>query len=196
MSNSHNPNPNYRTSICKYANIGCKQQERCWYAHNKEELRQRFCVKGENCMDKNECCYLHPNQNLSKDQYFIKTLLKSEVIGINKILLKNQLESLSNRFLIELDFIDLEEFESEDSSSESNENNESNELNKNNENDKELENYISNFTSEWNTNPNQFYDMKESEKINITLNINGNDIEIERLLKYLKMMNIEYSLEK
>jgi hypothetical protein len=37
--------------------------------------------------------------------------------------------------------------------------------------------------------------MKESEKRNITLNINGNDLEIERLLKYLKMMNIEHSLE-
>lgn len=187
MSNSHNPNPNYRTSICKYANIGCKQQERCWYAHNKEELRQRFCIKGENCMDKNECCYLHPNQNLSKDQYFIKTLLKSEVIGIDKKLLKTQLESLSNRFLIELDFIDLEEFESEPFEN-------SNEIN-NNENDKELENYISKFTLEWNNNPNQFYDMKESEKRNITLNINGNDVEIERLLKYLKMMNIEHNLQ-
>jgi hypothetical protein len=189
MSNSYNPNPNYRTSICKYSHIGCKQQDKCWYAHNKEELRQRFCIKGENCIDKNECCYLHPNQKISKEQYFIKNLLKSEVLGVNKIFLKKELEILSNQFLIEIDFIDLEDFESY------NDDKNVNSIN-NKENDRELENFISNFTSEWNNNSNQFYDIKEPENKKITLNINGNDVEIERLLKYLKMMNINYNLEQ
>lgn len=197
MSSQMNFNPNYKTGICKYAHIGCKHQDKCWYAHNKDELRYRICVNGLNCLNRLNCPYVHPNQEIDKNEYYMKTLLKSDILGIDKNMVKRELECLNNKFIIDIDTSDDENEDNIETISQilddtlKSLNNMS--IN-DNENDKDLEKHIINFTNEWNRDSGQFYELKNTNK-NINLNINANEFEIERLLKYLKMMNINFELK-
>ena len=233
-------NPNYKTSICKYAYVGCKQQKNCWYAHNKDELRQRVCLIGNNCKDSN-CCYIHPNQNIDKNIYYMKILLKSDILGINKGELKNQLEMLSNPIVVELDINDesdseidndiellsLETLKIDDKEPEpTNEHENKIELEISNEpeiedirineyqlkkpikviSDEELKNYINEFRNEWLSNPEQFYEKNNvfdnidfyniTDKNNYTINIKTNGVQLDNLIKYMKMLNIDFNLNK
>jgi len=190
-------NPNYKTSVCKYAYIGCKQQNKCWYAHNKNEIRIRYCTKGMSCDDKT-CCYLHPNQSFNEDEYYLKVLFKSDIIGLDKNCLKQQMDFIINKFIIEIDTDSVYNFDNNEIDKHNN--NEDRQLSINldehieNNDDKELENYIKTFEKEWNINSNQFYEQVNENK-NINLNINANDSQIEKLLMYLKTMNIEFEIK-
>jgi hypothetical protein len=199
-SQFQNLNPNIKTSICKYAFIGCKQQQKCWYAHNKEELRQRYCINGTSCID-NTCCYLHPNKNVDKDEYYLKILLKSDVLGINKIDVKKQLEFINSKIIIEFDNDDYQEQdEHEDNKKPECENDVDNNLNRlvenneDNEDDNELKNYIENFSHEWCNKPQQFYNLI-SDKNEITLKIKANDLQFQMISHFMKSMNIEFNIE-
>lgn len=196
MSSHNQFNPNYKTSICKYANIGCKHQDKCWYAHNKDELRFRFCVNGTNCLNINICPYLHPNQEINKDEYYMKTLIKSDILGIDKSLVKKELDMLNNKFIIDIDCSE-EEVEEDIEIISQNLNDTLESLNKmsiNDNSDNDMEHHIINFTNEWNKDSKQFYELKQTEKINININIDATELEIERVLKFLKMMNINFEI--
>lgn len=109
---------NHKTSICKYAKIGCKQRDTCWYAHNKEELRYRKCSNGINCL-KNECPFVHGDILPDKDVYYLRVILNTNIIGIDSNLIIKELNTLANRenkqkqmqtykkFVIELDEDDM-----------------------------------------------------------------------------------------
>jgi hypothetical protein len=177
-------NPNFKTSICKYAHIGCKQVKNCWYAHNKLELRQRNCINGSKCYDKN-CCFIHPNQVIDQDEYYLKILSKSEVLGLDKDKIKEQLELFLNKIIIEFDNEDLDNLDDEDEDIFI-------KMNKLKINDDvELENFINETTNGWNTEPSKFYIKNEQIKT-LNLNIKANELQIEKLMKYMKMMNIEF----
>ena len=201
MSFSNNSNPNIKTSICKYAFIGCKQSQKCWYAHNKEELRQRYCINGVNCYDKN-CCFLHPNKNVDKDEYYLRILLKSDVLGIDKNNVKKQLEMINSKIIIELDCDDYDEDDVKDdvgltrSSLRSNTctSEKENEI-INSEDDNELKKYIENFTEQYKMKPEQFYDKVDNKKNEITLKIKTDDLQFQILTHFMKTMNIEFNIE-
>ena len=183
-------NSNLKTGICKYAFIGCKQQQKCWYAHNKEELRQRHCVNGINCND-NNCCFLHPNKNVDKDEYFFKILLKSDVLGIDKNNIKKQLDILNSKIIIDID-LDYDEIDDNDI--------DEIDLNKMNINDNEnnidieLKQYIENFTEQWSIKPQQFYNLIDN-KNEITLKVKANDLQIQLLTRFMETMKIEFDIE-
>ena len=192
-------NPNYKTSICKYAFIGCKQQQKCWYAHNKEELRQRYCVNGINCVDDN-CCYLHPNKNVDKDEYYLKILLKSDILGLDKNNIKHQLDMIKTKIIIEIDNDTDEEFDEDldfdlnlDKMNLNEEDKKDNE-DKDNKEDEELKNYIDNFSQQWLIKPEQFYD-KIDNKNELNLKIKANDLQIQMLTHFMKSINIEFNIE-
>jgi hypothetical protein len=205
-------NPNFKTSVCKYAYVGCKQQNRCWYAHNKNELRQRYCINGNKCSDQT-CCYLHPNQSVDKDEYYLKVLFKSDVLGIDKNIIKRHID---DKFVIEIDNEDYESDEDEDE--DNNEivntinttNNEKlnsdnvidddnsmeiDDFNDYNNDDLNLKNHIDEFTSMWNTSPESFYEMKD-DKIWKCINIKVNELQLEHILKCFQNSNIEFNFEK
>lgn len=203
MSFSNNSNPNLKTGICKYAIIGCKQSQKCWYAHNKEELRQRYCINGVNCYDKN-CCFLHPNKNVDKDEYYLRILLKSDVLGIDKNNVKKQLEMINSKIIIELDYEDYNENEDKDdigqtcSSLRSNTRTSENEKEINiinTEDDNELKKYIEDFTEQYKMKPEQFYDKVDNKKNEITLKIKTDDLQFQILTHFMKTMNIEFNIE-
>ena len=183
-------NSNLKTGICKYAFIGCKQQQKCWYAHNKEELRQRHCVNGINCND-NNCCFLHPNKNVDKDEYFFKILLKSDVLGIDKNNIKKQLDILNSKIIIDID-LDYDVIDDNDI--------DELDLNKMNINDNEnnidieLKQYIENFTEQWSIKPQQFYNLIDN-KNEITLKVKANDLQIQLLTRFMETMKIEFDIE-
>lgn len=190
-------NPNYKTSICKYAFIGCKQQQKCWYAHNKEELRQRYCVNGTNCVDDN-CCYLHPNKNVDKDEYYLKILLKSDILGLDKNNIKHQLDMIKTKIIIEIDNDTDEDFDEDldlnlDKMNLNEEYKKDNE-NKDNKEDEELKNYIDNFSQQWLIKPEQFYDTIDN-KNELNLKIKANDLQIQMLTHFMKSINIEFNIE-
>lgn len=190
-------NPNYKTSICKYAFIGCKQQQKCWYAHNKEELRQRYCVNGTNCVDDN-CCYLHPNKNVDKDEYYLKILLKSDILGLDKNNIKHQLDMIKTKIIIEIDNDTDEDFDEDlylnlDKMNLNEEYKKDNE-NKDNKEDEELKNHIDNFTQQWLIKPEQFYDTIDN-KNELNLKIKANDLQIQMLTHFMKSINIEFNIE-
>ena len=192
-------NPNYKTSICKYAFIGCKQQQKCWYAHNKEELRQRYCVNGTNCVD-NNCCYLHPNKNVDKDEYYLKILLKSDILGLDKNNIKHQLDMIKTKIIIEIDNDTDEEFDEDldldlnlDKMNLNEEDKKDNE-DKDNKEDEELKNYIDNFSQQWLIKPEQFYDTIDN-KNELNLKIKANDLQIQMLTHFMKSINIEFNIE-
>ena len=191
MSFSNNSNPNIKTSICKYAFIGCKQSQKCWYAHNKEELRQRYCINGVNCYDKN-CCFLHPNKNVDKDEYYLRILLKSDVLGIDKNNVKKQLEMMNSKIIIELDCDDYDEKEDKDDIEKDIK--KENEI-INSEDDNELKKYIENFTEQYKTKPEQFYDKVDNKNNEITLKIKTDDLQFQILTHFMKTMNIEFNIE-
>jgi len=191
MSFSNNSNPNIKTSICKYAFIGCKQSQKCWYAHNKEELRQRYCINGVNCYDKN-CCFLHPNKNVDKDEYYLRILLKSDVLGIDKNNVKKQLEMMNSKIIIELDCDDYDENEDKDDIEKDIK--KENEI-INSEDDNELKKYIENFTEQYKTKPEQFYDKVDNKNNEITLKIKTDDLQFQILTHFMKTMNIEFNIE-
>ena len=190
-------NPNIKTGICKYAFVGCKQLQKCWYAHNKEELRQRHCVNGMNCND-NNCHYLHPNQNIDKNEYFLKILLKSDVLGIDKDTVKKQLDIINTKLIIEFDN-DIYEDDEEDIQDDIDL-----DLNKMNlkdkteddlsDDEKDLKIYIGNITEQWKLKPEQFYD-KNDNKNEITLNIKVNDLQMEMLTNFMKTINIDFKID-
>ena len=190
-------NPNYKTSICKYAFIGCKQQQKCWYAHNKEELRQRYCVNGTNCVDDN-CCYLHPNKNVDKDEYYLKILLKSDILGLDKNNIKHQLDMIKTKIIIEIDNDTDEDFDEDlDLNLDKmnlNEEYKKDNKNKDNKEDEELKNYIDNFTQQWLIKPEQFYDTIDN-KNELNLKIKANDLQIQMLTHFMKSINIEFNIE-
>jgi hypothetical protein len=116
----HQPNQLiHKTSICKYANIGCKQRDTCWYAHNKEELRYRNCSNGTKCL-KHECPFVHGDILPDKDVYYLRVILNSNIIGIDNNLISKELNTLANienkqkqiqsykKFVIELDEDDID----------------------------------------------------------------------------------------
>lgn len=175
-------NPNFKTSICKYAFIGCKQPHKCWYAHNKEELRQRFCVNGVNCGDK-YCCYLHPNKNIDKDEYFLRILLKSDILGIDKNNVKKQLDLLTTKLIIHFDNDEITEYKNTVVET----------IQIDDNDDKELKNYIELFSKEWKETPDNFYE-KIDDKKTINIDIKANDFQIQTLLNYLKVLNIEFNV--
>jgi len=191
MSFSNNSNPNIKTSICKYAFTGCKQPQKCWYAHNKEELRQRYCINGVNCYDKN-CCFLHPNKNVDKDEYYLRILLKSDVLGIDKNNVKKQLEMINSKIIIELDCEDYDENEDKDDI-EGSWTSEKDIINS--EDDNELKKYIENFTEQYKTKPEQFYDKVDNKNNEITLKIKTDDLQFQILTHFMKTMNIEFNIE-
>lgn len=210
---------NQKTSICKYAKIGCKQREKCWYAHNKDELKYRYCSNGTTC-NKQDCPFVHGDILPDKDVYYLRIILNSNIIGIDNSLIVKELNILANReikqkktetydkFIIELDNEDYEEeTENENDTDEileklSNldigkwgdyeENEEEEEKNV----DSELENYIDNFTKKWNDKETreQFYDKQDEVEIKKDVNVmvHVSDKEFEEILKYLNSMNIEY----
>ena len=200
-------NPNYKTSICKYAFIGCKQQQKCWYAHNKEELRQRYCVNGTNCVD-NNCCYLHPNKNVDKDEYYLKILLKSDILGLDKNNIKHQLDMIKTKIIIEIDNDTDEEFdedldlnldkmnlnEEDKKDNEDKDNKDKDNEDKDNKEDEELKNYIDNFSQQWLIKPEQFYDTIDN-KNELNLKIKANDLQIQMLTHFMKSINIEFNIE-
>lgn len=193
MSFSSASNPNIKTSICKYAFIGCKQQQKCWYAHNKEELRQRYCINGVNCDDKN-CCYLHPNKNIDKDEYYLRILLKSDVLGIDKNNIKKQLELINTKIIIEIDNDNYDD-DYDDDDYDNDENIDTiKETPSFNEDDNELKRYIENFTEQYKINPEQFYD-KVDNKNEITLKIKTDDLQFQILTHFMKTMNIDFKIE-
>ena len=183
-------NSNLKTGICKYAFIGCKQQQKCWYAHNKEELRQRHCVNGINCND-NNCCFLHPNKNVDKDEYFFKILLKSDVLGIDKNNIKKQLDILNSKIIID---IDLEYDEIDDNDIDEIDLNKMNINDNENNIDIELKQYIENFTEQWSIKPQQFYNLIDN-KNEITLKVKANDLQIQLLTRFMETMKIEFDIE-
>ena len=193
MSFSNNSNPNIKTSICKYAFIGCKQSQKCWYAHNKEELRQRYCINGVNCYDKN-CFFLHPNKNVDKDEYYLRILLKSDVLGIDKNNVKKQLEMINSKIIIELDCDDYNENEDKDDIGQTCTSENENEI-INSEDDNELKKYIENFTEQYKMKPEQFYDKVDNKKNEITLKIKTDDLQFQILTHFMKTMNIEFNIE-
>ena len=183
-------NSNLKTGICKYAFIGCKQQQKCWYAHNKEELRQRHCVNGINCND-NNCCFLHPNKNVDKDEYFFKILLKSDVLGIDKNNIKKQLDILNSKIIID---IDLEYDEIDDNDIDEIDLNKMNINDNENNIDIELKQYIENFTEQWSIKPQQFYNLIDN-KNEITLKVKANDLQIQLLTRFMETKKIEFDIE-
>lgn len=188
MSFSNSSNPNIKTSICKYAFIGCKQQQKCWYAHNKEELRQRYCINGVNCDDKN-CCYLHPNKNIDKDEYYLRILLKSDVLGIDKNNIKKHLEIINSKIIIEIDNDNYDDDYDNDENIDT-----IKETPSFNEDDNKLKQYIEEFTEQYKINPEQFYD-KVDNKNEITLKIKTDDLQFQILTHFMKKMNIEFKIE-
>ena len=192
MSFSNNSNPNLKTGICKYAIIGCKQSQKCWYAHNKEELRQRYCINGVNCYDKN-CCFLHPNKNVDKDEYYLRILLKSDVLGIDKNNVKKQLEMINSKIIIELDCDDYENYDKDDVGRVWTSEKENEIINS--DDDNELKKYIENFTEQYKTKPEQFYDKVDNKKNEITLKIKTDDLQFQILTHFMKTMNIEFNIE-
>ena len=193
MSFSNNSNPNIKTSICKYAFTGCKQAKKCWYAHNKEELRQRYCINGVNCYDKN-CSFLHPNKNVDKDEYYLRILLKSDVLGIDKNNVKKQLEMINSKIIIQLDCEDYDENEDKDDIGRPSPSEKENEI-INSEDDNKLKNYIENFTEQYKTKPEQFYDKVNNKNNEITLKIKTDDLQFQILTHFMKTMNIEFNIE-
>ena len=192
MSFSNNSNPNLKTGICKYAIIGCKQSQKCWYAHNKEELRQRYCINGINCYDKN-CCFLHPNKNVDKDEYYLRILLKSDVLGIDKNNVKKQLEMINSKIIIELDYEDYENDDKDDVGRPSPSEKENEIINS--EDDNELKKYIEDFTEQYKMKPEQFYDKVDNKKNEITLKIKTDDLQFQILTHFMKTMNIEFNID-
>ena len=209
---------NQKTSICKYAKIGCKQRETCWYAHNKDELKYRYCSNGATC-NKHDCPFVHGDILPDKDVYYLRIILNSNIIGIDNSLIVKELNILANReikqkktetydkFIIELDNDDEEESENEDDTDEileklSNldigkwgdyeENEEEEEKNV----DSELENYIDDFTKKWNDKETRehFYDKQDEVEIkkDVNMMVHVSDKEFDEILKYLNSMNIEY----
>ena len=211
MSVSNSSNPNIKTSICKYAFIGCKQQQKCWYAHNKEELRQRYCINGVNCDDKN-CCYLHPNKNIDKDEYYLRILLKSDVLGIDKNNIKKQIEIINSKIVIEIDNDNYDDEYDDEGPAPWAERSDSSQLEHSanrildenidtvketltfNEDDNKLKQYIEEFTEQYKINPEQFYD-KVDNKNEITLKIKTDDLQFQILTHFMKTMNIEFNIE-
>jgi hypothetical protein len=204
MSFSNNSNPNIKTSICKYAFIGCKQSQKCWYAHNKEELRQRYCINGVNCYDKN-CCFLHPNKNVDKDEYYLKILLKSDVLGIDKNNVKKQLDKINDKLIIEINDEDNEDGDKNNEDKEDDislicdnlvkcDINNDNKENMENKDDNELKNYIENFSQEWASKPQQFYNTISNNN-EIVLKIEANDLQFQMISHFMKSMNIKFNIE-
>jgi len=183
-------NSNLKTGICKYAFIGCKQPQKCWYAHNKEELRQRYCINGINCNDAN-CCYLHPNKNVDKDEYYLRIILKSDVLGIDKNNIKKQLEYINSKIIIELDCDDYED----DVEDKDNDIDFKNEIKPIVSEDNELKQYIENFTEQYKTKPEQFYNKVDNKNNEITLKIKTDDLQFQILTHFMKTMNIEFNIE-
>ena len=203
-------NSNIKTSICKYAYIGCKQQIKCWYAHNKDELKLRQCLNGNNCNDKN-CCFVHPSQtNIDKYEYYLKILLKSDVLGIDKNNVKKQLDKINDKFIIEINNEDNEDKNDEDEDKEDDDKeddislicdnlvkcdiNNDNKENMENKDDNELKNYIENFSEEWASKPEQFYNTISNNN-EIVLKIEANDLQFQMISHFMKSMNIKFNIE-
>lgn len=179
-------NPNIKTAICKYAFIGCKQQHNCWYAHNKDELRQRYCINN-NCTNTN-CIYLHPGTTVDKDLYFLKVLQKSDVLGIDKNKVANQLDIISSKFIIEIDNDDIDSDESEINDNDAI-------CNKDINSDNPLQQYILNFTQQWQQDSKQFYQMIEN-KHKLTLTMKVDDIQMQMISHILSTMKIEFNIDQ
>ena len=211
---------NQKTSICKYAKIGCKQRETCWYAHNKDELKYRYCSNGATC-NKQDCPFVHGDILPDKDVYYLRIILNSNIIGIDNSLIVKELNILANReikqkktetydkFIIELDNEDEEESENEDDTDEILEELSNLDIGKwgdyeedkidevdENKNDLELKNYIDEVTKKWSDKETreQFYDIQEEVEIkkDVNMMVHVSDNEFEEILKYLNSMNIEY----
>lgn len=204
---------NHKTSICKYAKIGCKQKDTCWYAHNMDELKYRYCSSGSSC-SKQDCPFVHGNELPDKNVYYLRIILNSNIIGIDNNLITKELNILANKeikqkqintydkFIIELDEEnDDNEDEVLDKLSELdigkwgdyNEELEDNEL-KNV--DLELSNYINDITEKWNdkTERENFYEKRQETEIkkDINMMVHVSDSEFNEILRYLESMNIEY----
>ena len=188
-------NSNFKTSICKYAHIGCKQINKCWYAHNKDDLRPRLCINSINCSDKS-CCFIHSGQKYNKDEYFLKILMKSDVIGLDKDCIKTKLEYINNKLIIELDLDESEEYDQNEECIDDfylkleKMNLEEKSIQ---EDDTELKKYIDEFCNIWKNTPQKFYEMIDDKK-QINLNIKANDLQLQIIQKYLQMMNIEFKI--
>jgi|LauGreDrversion4_2_1035121.scaffolds.fasta_scaffold31429_2 hypothetical protein len=187
-------NPNYKTSICKYAFIGCKQKQNCWYAHNKDELRQRYCINN-NCTNTN-CIYLHSNTNIDKDVYFLKVLQKSDVLGIDKNMLNSQIDMLSCKFIIEI-----ENDMYDDNTNDTNDKDVADVIVNSNVDDKykdedyQLQQYISDFTQQWQQDPKQFYQLADN-KHKLTLTMKVDDVQMQMITHILQSMKIEFNIDQ
>ena len=212
---------NHKTSICKYAKIGCKQRDTCWYAHNKDELKYRYCANGTTC-NKQDCPFVHGDTLPDKDVYYLRIILNSNIIGIDNSLIVKELNILANREIKQKKIETYDKFVIEFEEDEEDEENEENEeksstdeileelsnldigkwgdyeeteeVNENN-NDSELKNYIDDFTKKWNNEDReQFYDKQEEVEIkkDVNMMIHVSDKEFDEILKYLNSMNIDY----
>lgn len=203
---------NQKTSICKYAKIGCKQRDTCWYAHNKDELKYRYCGNGTSC-NKQDCPFIHGDTLPDKDVYYLRIILNSNIIGIDNSLIMKELNILANReikqkqietydkFVIELDDEEendtdeiLEELSNLDIGKWGDYEEDETEVDEN-KNDLELKNYIDEITKKWNNKEEreQFYDKQEVEiKKDVNMMVHVSDKEFDEILKYLNSMNIEY----
>ena len=193
---------NYKTSICKYAKIGCKQRNTCWYAHDMDELRYRHCSNGTSCL-KQDCPFVH-GELPTKDVYYLRIILNSNIIGIDNNLIVKELNILANKeikqkkietyekFVIELDT------EDEDMDCEENDENIENILDgiskleigkwgdyEENTDDKmdidygnkecvdlELSNYIEDFTKKWNNKESREQLYDKQEETEIKKDVN------------------------
>ena len=186
-------NSNIKTSICKYAHIGCKQINKCWYAHNKDDLRPRLCINSINCSDKS-CCFMHSGQKYDKDEYFLKILMKSDVIGLDKNSIIKKLEYMNTKIIIDLDLDYSDEYnEDKDCKDLSSELEKINLESYENEDDIKLKEYIDSFTNTWNNTPKEFYETINDKKC-INLEIKANELQLQIIQKYLQMMNIEFKI--
>jgi hypothetical protein len=214
-NHQHQHKSNYKTSICKYAKIGCKQRDTCWYAHNIDELRYRHCSSSSSCSN-NDCPFVHGDTLPDKNVYYLRIILNSNIIGIDNNLITKELNILANReikqkqietydkFIIELD--DEEEEEEEEEEEKEKIDGILDELANLNigkwgdyepdDSDLDLLEYIETYTKKWNNKLERetFYDKKEETetKKDINMMVHVSDEEFNEIVKYLNSMNINY----
>ena len=58
-----------------------------------------------------------------------------------------------------------------------------------------LKKYIENFTEQYKTKPEQFYNKVDNKNNEITLKIKTDDLQFQILTHFMKTMNIEFNIE-
>ena len=82
-----------KTKMCLDYKVGCKN-ERCSFAHSKEELQQVSCMFKERCR-KDGCIFFHPNQKPMDKEELFKSVTKGVVFRTESIKEKETVNDLT-----------------------------------------------------------------------------------------------------